>query len=357
MTDGRKDPVLDDRDDDPVEMGSRVSGKFGNFQVDQGINTEVEARLSEATDSDYVEDGIASTNDPLPEGVATKQGHFKRLAERFMRWADPLNHPAQPYTSEEPENWPKKLHVGYMSEVKKKDLLRYIGEWVIDNAESKTACFYQIVPWSGGYAYEIQEGGAGLGVLRSALEALIEQGEITLPASDRNVQIVRKAVGFTTYMPSELEEQAISPNLYFKDELKPVYSRHHGLMMAGVIAALFGVFAFLSAWFVVYSVYDKSQVPVYSKSGYQLPFQQMSKVDEVLGKPGVYLNKLSYQNGAWKLEETRVVQDVTQREPMPQAIPMSTDSTSLIPGSPAARSDENKKILSELEKTISESKR
>jgi hypothetical protein len=183
------------------------------------------------------------------------------------------------------------------------------------------------------------------------LEALDTQGEVTLPANDRNVQLVRKPVGFSTYMPNELEEQVISPNLYFSDPLKPVYSRHHGLMVSGVVASLFGVVAFLSAWFAVYQVYDKHKVPVYSQAAHQLPWQQLAKVESVLQKPDAYLHKLSYQNGAWKLEEIKVAQ-----EQNPAAVPPISASQAPSNVDAATQGIERAKILNELEKTISESK-
>jgi len=356
MTDKRLEPGFTPEDDDFVEVSPRITGRFGSVNIDEQVSEDFQARLAQATEADFVEEPAQPPlgDEAYPGAPRLKKRRASRtkgMLERFMRWADPLNYPVEPESLEDPANWPKKLHMGFMTEVKRKDLLRYIGEWVIDNAESKTACFYQIVPWSGGFAYEIQEGGGGFGVLRSALEALDTQGEVTLPANDRNVQLVRKPVGFSTYMPNELEEQVISPNLYFSDPLKPVYSRHHGLMVSGVVASLFGVVAFLSAWFAVYQVYDKHKVPVYSQAAHQLPWQQLAKVESVLQKPDAYLHKLSYQNGAWKLEEIKVAQ-----EQNPAAVPPISASQAPSNVDAATQGIERAKILNELEKTISESK-
>ena len=355
MIEKRLEPGFPLGEDELIEVSPRISGRFGGLNIDQGISEDFQTRLAQATEADFTEElpQSASRQEGFPAATNLKGRHMGRtrgMMERFMRWADPLNHPVEPESPEDPANWPKKLHMGFMSEVKRKDLLRYIGEWVIDNAESKTACFYQIVPWSGGFAYEVQEGGAGFGVLRSALEALDTQGEVTLPANDRNVQLVRKAVGFATYMPNELEEQVISPNLFFTDPLKPVYSRHHGLMVSGVLASLFGVVAFLSAWFVVYQIYGKDKVPVYSQSSHELPWQQLGKVESVLQKPEAYLHKLTYQNGAWRVEEKKVVQEQPTAAPAP---PINQPATSV---DAASQRIERANILNELEKTISESK-
>lgn len=355
MTDTRLEPGFTPEQDDIVEVSPRITGRFGSLNIDQKVSEDFEARLEQATDDDFAEEAqpilVDEAHPPEKSIKKRRAGGAKGMFERLMLWAEPLNYPLEPESPEDPANWPKKLHMGFMSEVKRKDLLRYIGEWVIDNAEAKTACFYQIIPWSGGFAYEIQEGGGGFGVLRSALKALESNVEVTLPANDRNVQLVRKPVGFSTYMPNELEDQVISPNLNFSDPLKPVYSRHHGLMVSGVLASLFGVAAFLSAWFAVYQVYDKDKVPVYSKSALQLPWQQLEKVESVLQKPDVYLNNLSFKNGTWQLDEVRVVQkqkpNAAQQIPGDQPPPIADAATQHI---------ERARILNELEKTISESK-
>lgn len=369
MSDTRREGYAPE-DQDPIETAARVTGRYGNIQVDQDILRDIDAELARATPHDFKEDpeglGHYDFMDnprnaegylvPSSQDGARKKKRRGRLMERFMSWADPLNYSSDSESARDPQNWPKKLSIGYMTEVKKKDLVRYIGEWVVDNAESKSACFYQIIPWDGGFAYEIQEGGAGFGVLRSALSAMNELGEATLPANDRNVQLVRKSVGFSTYMPNELEDQVITPNLQFKDALKPVYSRHHGLMVAGIISVFLGVFAFLAAWFAVYSVYDKNKVPVYPKPGYQLPSHQLQKVEAVLAKPGAYLNKLVYQNGAWRVEEKAIpITPPTPTPGQPQAITMSPEQMKVTTANPGMHDEASKQLLKDLDKAIAES--
>jgi len=358
-------------DDEPVERARHVSGKFGSVKPDSALEAQIQASLDSATEQDFPDDttpdhlaGLIQERNTEDQVIAPSGSKLANAMARMVQWVDPLNH-ADDAVADARSNkasWPKKLYLGYMTQVKKKDLLRYIGEWVNDNADTKAGCFYQIVPWNGGFAFEIQEGGAGHGVLKTALEVLAREGEVTLPAVDRFVQIALKPVGFTTYLLNEFEDQQVSEGLIFKDPLSPVYTRNHGLMLSGVIAALLGILVFLGSWVVVYSVYNKDKVPVFSKSTYQLPWQNLDKIDAILTKPNTYLSKLTFSGGNWKLEEMRVEPAILPAQPQTtQPAPMDEPLATQVPlnGQPAVvpgAAEENTKMLNELEKTIAESK-
>lgn len=376
----RKEPLVheellldeaDYADDEPIEVARHVTGRFGSVKPDAALEAQIQTSLDSATERDFPDDttpdslaglaGEINAEEPQSAPGGSKLAH---AMARMVQWVDPLNHAddASADARSNKANWPKKLYLGYMTQVKKKDLLRYIGEWVNDNADSKAGCFYQIVPWNGGYAFEIQEGGAGHGVLKTALAVLARDGEVTLPAVDRFVQIALKPLGFTTYLLNEFEEQQVSEGLIFKDPLSPVYTRNHALMLSGVIAVLLGVLVFLGSWVVVYSVYNKDKVPVFSKATYQLPWQNLDKIDAILAKPDTYLSKLTFSGGNWKLEEMKVEPVPAPAEPQPiQPAPMNNPmlnqaplngQQAVVPGA----AEENKKMLNELEKTIGESK-
>lgn len=376
----RKEPLVHEEllhdqaglaDDEPVERARHVSGKFGSVKPDAALEAQIQASLDSATEQDFPDDtmpdhlaGLIKERNTEDQLIAPSGSKLANAMARMVQWVDPLNH-ADDAVADARSNkasWPKKLYLGYMTQVKKKDLLRYIGEWVNDNADTKAGCFYQIVPWNGGFAFEIQEGGAGHGVLKTALEVLAREGEVTLPAVDRFVQIALKPVGFTTYLLNEFEDQQVSEGLIFKDPLSPVYTRNHGLMLSGVIAALLGILVFLGSWVVVYSVYNKDKVPVFSKSTYQLPWQNLDKIDAILTKPNTYLSKLTFSGGNWKLEEMRVEPVILPAQPQTtQPAPMDEPLATQVPlnGQPAVvpgAAEENTKMLNELEKTIAESK-
>jgi hypothetical protein len=376
----RKEPLVHEEllhdlsgftEDEPVERARHVSGKFGSVKPDRALEAQIQASLDSATEQDFPDDttpdhlaGLINERNTDDQMIAPSGSKLANAMARMVQWVDPLNH-ADDAVADARSNkasWPKKLYLGYMTQVKKKDLLRYIGEWVNDNADTKAGCFYQIVPWNGGFAFEIQEGGAGHGVLKTALEVLAREGEVTLPAVDRFVQIALKPVGFTTYLLNEFEEQQVSEGLIFKDPLSPVYTRNHGLMLSGVIAALLGILVFLGSWVVVYSVYNKDKVPVFSKATYQLPWQNIDKIDAILTKPNTYLSKLTFGGGNWKLEEMRVEPATLPAQPQTtQPVPMDEPLATQVPlnGQPAVvagTAEENTKMLNELEKTIAESK-
>jgi len=303
--------LLADQVEDEADRGEVAPGlmkKFSNLGQQPEAVPEQDALL--ASDRDVQdrafeaapEDNISAYSEPADHrSIPRKQGVFSRLGAKLLQLNDPLNHAGAEGEVAEAANWPRQIQVGFMTEVKKKDLLRYIGEWVFDNATSKSACFYQILPYNGGLAYEIQEGGSGSGVLKSAIETLSRHSEVIIPSSERYLQLSIKPTGFSSYLLDEFETKLPSPELVFRDQLKPVFSRHHGLMVAGLLSALLGVATICSAWFMVYGIYNKGKVPVYANAHYELPSEQLRKVSDVLNQPNSYLDRLEFKGDKWNL--------------------------------------------------------
>lgn len=305
-------------DEEYTESCPVLSERFAGMKEAQQHRTEdlnpdlsVTAGLSAADREEAAEqDGF---DDPIGRIHYKKPGLISRLAERLTRLTDPLNHEPD-NDGAEVANWPKQIHIGFMAQVKKRDLLFHIGEWVTDNASSKASCFYQITPYSGGFAYEIQEGGSGQGVLKSALETLGRHSEVIIPSSERYLQLSIKQPGFSSYLLDEDDSRLPSPELTFKDQLKPVFSRHHGLMTAGILSALLGLAAIGSSWFMVYAIYNKDKVPVYAKTRYELPSEQLRKVNDILNQGNSYLQRLEFKADRWNLV-------VKQTDPDPASEP------------------------------------
>ncbi|MBD8089319.1 hypothetical protein IFT48_04930 [Pseudomonas fluorescens] len=280
------------------QLGNQQAGLHG----DEGIMTSADEPIMPDEPLVAYPEDAGLVYDPLvDESQPVKKSLFSRIRDKLSGIADPLNLSGIDGETSEVANWPRQIHIGYMTQVKKKDLLRYIGEWVSDNGTSKSACFYQIQSYNGGLAYEIQEGGSGSGALRSAIETLSRHSEVIIPSSERYLQLSIRPQGFSSYLLDEYETKVPSPEIVFKDPLKPVFSRHHGLMIAGLLSALLGVAIISASWFMVYAVYNKDKVPVYAKVRYELPSDQLRKVNDVLNQPASYLDRLEFKADKWNL--------------------------------------------------------
>lgn len=249
------------------------------------------------------------------------------LRHRIKNFFDPKIWPTHVDSLGEKELYPKKIYVGLLNNVRKKDLIGYIDEWIVDNNCNRSSCAYQIVPYMGGFAFEVHEGGAGRGTLQKVLRSLATEEEITIPSNDRYVRVAKKHDGFSVYLLNEFEKHEASECVEFHEVLSPVYKRNHGLMLTGVISALFASVFFLSTWFMVYTVYNKEKVAVFTPTRVELPSQQISKITDIAKREDAYLKSLVYANGKWKinLETVEVKKDGDSVQPPMDVIPVNNN--------------------------------
>lgn len=301
-------------DPEPVESSPVIAKRLAEFNRNQPNERTPNSPTGNGEETFTLDESLWTSlggdlgDDELQDDQKPQRrpGWFAKLKARIGRFSDPINHDHFEDDGEAVAHWPKQIHIGFMTQVKKKDLMFHISEWVSDNASSKSSCFYQLLPFSGGYAYEIQEGGSGRGALKSALELVAKYGEVVVPSSERHLQLSLKQPGFSAYLLDESDQRGPSPELTFTDPLRPVFSRHHGLMVTGFVSAFFGLASLGAAWFLVYTVYDRDKVPVYEKARYELPSDQMRKVNDVMNQPQAYLERLTYTGGRWSLDIKQV---------------------------------------------------
>jgi hypothetical protein len=260
---------------------------------------------------------------------SAKKKPRKRVSIRFKAFFDPKIWPANLGDMDDHESWPKKIYIGFLANVKKKDLVGYIDEWIYDNGCNRSSCSYQAIAWNGGFAFEVHEGGAGRGALQSVLRLLTAQDEVVVPSNDRSLRVSKRFDGFSSYFLNEFEKQSPTNEVVFKESLAPVYKRNHGLMLSGLIAGVFSVLFLLASWLLVYTIYNKSKVAVFAPVTVEMPAQQISKIADISKRDDAFLKSLIFTGGKWKINLETVVQPepiapieppITATEPqLPQA--------------------------------------
>jgi hypothetical protein len=272
---------------------------------------------------------VADEDLRVEQPVPIKKDHSTKLSQhhRIKNFFDPKIWPTHIESLEEKELYPKKIYIGLLNNIRKKDLIGYIDEWIVDNNCNRSSCAYQVVPYMGGFAFEVHEGGAGRGTLQKVLRSLAAEEEITVPSNDRYVRVAKKHDGFSVYLLNEFEKHDVSACVEFRELLSPVYKRNHGLMLTGVISSLFASVFFLSTWFMVYTVYNKDKVAVFTPSKIELPSQQINKITDIAKREDAYLKSLVYANGKWKinLETVKVEKDEAPAQAPIDIIPVNND--------------------------------
>lgn len=291
-----------------------------------------------------------------------KRPSFRSMVKGFF---DPKIWPSHLESLPESELHPKKIYIGLLNNIRKKDLIGYIDEWIVDNNCNRSSCAYQVVPFMGGFAFEVHEGGAGRGVLHSVLKSLDVVDEITVPSNDRYLRVAKKHDGFSVYLLNEFEKHEASDCIEFKDALSPVYKRNHGLMIAGIISALFASVFFLTTWFMVYTLYNKDKVAVFTPVSIELPSQQINKINDIAKREDAYLKSLIYANGKWKINLETV--EVKKGTPAANSVPVAPEgglqapgvmpAPTMLPGQPQAQVDiQLIKLHKDLVQTLAEQK-
>lgn len=280
----------------PDESVSAVRESIGDVIPDESGPARP-ARLAQLSSEEGIDLNKASDKKPR-----------KRLSTRLKEFFDPKIWPTDLDDVDGHQSWPKKIYIGFLANVKKKDLIGYIDEWIYDNGCNRSSCSYQAIAWNGGFAFEVHEGGAGKGALQSVLRLLASQDEVVVPSNDRSLRVSKRFDGFSSYFLNEFEKNTHTDDVVFKDSLTPVYKRNHGLMLGGLIAGLFATLFLLASWLLVYTIYNKNKVAVFAPVTVEMPSQQISKIADISKRDDAFLKSLTFSGGKWKINLESVAQ-------------------------------------------------
>lgn len=253
---------------------------------------------------------MAKTLDDLTKDFEIGENKFG-IGKKVQSFLDSRNLPELLDYPETNDYWPKKLYIGFLMNVRKKDLFDYIDEWIQDNNCNRSSCYFQAIAWAGGFAFEIHEGGTGKGSLGSVLENLQSVDELTIPSSDRFVRIAKRKEGFSSYLLNEFEPQEKSAGIEFKDNMSRFYKRNHAFMISGLTLSFLSSIFFFSSWFVVNTA-TSNKVPVFYRSTSNLPHEQINKIADIANKENMYLKSIKLKDGKWKFAIEMAEKDVNK---------------------------------------------
>jgi hypothetical protein len=199
---------------------------------------------------------------------------------------------------EDVESLPKILIIGHYSNIKKKDLVKYLFNRASTNMDISNA-YYDIQKFDDGFIWSLQEGGADLGCLTS-LKSLLDNGEtnIVINVDNRQLQIIRKPYqsGFSSFLINAEEKLDPSEGIAFTDKIKPVVKQGLALLWFSIgLFAVSIVFLFLSALFK-FVIYNTEQQASVSETEIEMPHTVGNKL---IVQSDEYISEIKFSNGRW----------------------------------------------------------
>lgn len=262
--------------------------------------------------------------EPLEDEAAMNDGALSDISNEQEKESD---------NEDDVKSLPKQLIIGHYSNIKKKDLLRYLFNRAATNMNVATTA-YDIRKYGDGYIWSLQDGGANLGCLSSVCAMLDNNiNDIVIDLDDRQMQIIRKPsqTGFSSFLINADERLTGTEGVEFKDKINPIVKQGMALMIFSSAIFAIGLSFFLGSAVFKYVIYDKTSQIVYEKKKIEMPhtFGNRLYVSE-----SEYISEIRFRNGTWQeplRKEEAVIDDSTIKDE-------SIDNTEL---------DEAKNILAE----------
>jgi hypothetical protein len=200
---------------------------------------------------------------------------------------------------------PKQVMVGFYANIKKSDLKSYLRAKA-HNHMTPDNTYYGIKKFQNGYLWELHEGGSGKGILSSLAEKLKVQDNIIIETSDKNIRVLRKAVGEGISSFQLNSEDVVTPTegIVYKDKLSPVKTTGYGFFVFSAIFASLGVFSAVGLLIFKYGLFHESEPLMFVKENKELPVFQMDHINNVINDPNAYLYQLTYRKGTgWYMDK------------------------------------------------------
>ncbi|WP_415912641.1 hypothetical protein [Neptuniibacter sp. QD37_11] len=210
------------------------------------------------------------------------------------------------------DDLPQNLYIGHMSNMKKSDLDAYVRGLAEEKFDSLRIVKYGMVKFGGGFLYEVHEGGAGKGIIKSLIKALkdTDESEFIIPTADRWVKVVRKDNGIVCYLLPDNAPQdeglAPSASIQYKDSLKPMVNGGYGFMVFGIVFGVIGALFATGGAVAKYLVIDKKEVVERKVFGKDTPLNQISELIKYSTSEHEYVVAMKYENGAWTFDTGRL---------------------------------------------------
>lgn len=205
---------------------------------------------------------------------------------------------------------PIKLLIGWIPKVSSRNAHQYVIGIAEKHCQGLKDAGYLVLPFEGGWAYEIQEGGAGKAYLPAILKAFTQfrkSGEEDLSKAERfvietahrNVQVELLSEGLTAINLPESSLANVSAKLVPEGALHSMLPERRQVLFIGAAVMMAGVLTFAASliWKYQPQISPSPHVVSYPKKG--LPFDQWTTVTSTSLPPGAVISKLEYANGKW----------------------------------------------------------
>lgn len=204
---------------------------------------------------------------------------------------------------------PLRLLIGWLPKVSVRDARLYVTGLADKHCQSARDTGYLLVPFDNGWAYEVQEGGAGKAYLPALLKVfsearkqetpLDEVDRFVIETSSRRVQVELQPEGFSAvYLP----ESALTPatqGLIAETPLRTLVPERRSVLFIGGAILAAGVLSFAASLIWRYQPQLTPNAPVVSFGKGSLAYDQWNLLVSTPIPPGTMVTKLEYTKGKW----------------------------------------------------------
>lgn len=271
--------TIHDRDElEPIKLD-----KLSFKSMEASDTTEVEAEIdSDHMDSDHIDSG----EEELDKKGRKKKKNKKRKKE----------------VQDEPVSAPNQMMIGFYSNVKKKDVERFIRSRAESKMSLKTA-WYNIVKYDDGFAWELHDGGSGKSVLKSVISILEYEPQVVIRLSSETIKITKRTnhSGLVAFRIPDSEEVQETAGVQYSETMKPVLKSGLGLFVTGLVFAVLGILSVFLASMFKFVILNENEPYQHAKQITDLPISQIDKLQEVVKIEGIFIQSVNYSNGKWQI--------------------------------------------------------
>lgn len=249
---------------------------------------------------------MSNDNENYLESLTFKPMDEESLANEALNESSDheLDDQLEPASDKAMVSAPNQLMIGFYSNVKKKDVERFIRARAESKMSLKSA-WYNIVRYEDGFAWELHEGGSGRGVLKSVIRLLDSEPQVTICLSNETIKVTRRTnhSGLVAFRIPDSEDVEETPSIEYVDSMKPVLKSGLGLFVTGLVFAALGILAVFLASLFKFVLLNENEPYQHAKQVTDLPISQIQKLEYVtnLEGDGVFIQSLIYKDGKWQV--------------------------------------------------------
>lgn len=224
---------------------------------------------------------------------------------------------------------PLKVFIGFIPEATQKDASEFAAGIAAKHCAAPENSYYGLVPWKGGFAYEVHEGGPGKQMLPSILnefdrteaDAEIEAVKHAyIHAGMRTVKVNRTPGGVASVLLPEDQQHPQSAFVQLGKNLTPWLPRKTGVLISGAAMLAVGAAVLVAASLGRIQPYMPPPPKKIEKvSLNELPIGQMQTMFD-LAQKNKLVTGVTYKDGKWTVlsEDAAEPASVPGEPPAPQ---------------------------------------